>query len=94
MLEKQHEINQKAFDKIQKLSDELLRERDAIHKELKRTESMCFAQNKCCTNIDWEISWLLGAHSFIHGDSIRASSQLFERLIKFYSDNLRDLSHF
>lgn len=43
MLEKQHEINQKAFDKIQKLSDELLRERDAIHKELKKTESKSFA---------------------------------------------------
>lgn len=42
MLEKQHEINQKAFDKIQKSSDELVRERDAIHKELKKTESMKF----------------------------------------------------
>lgn len=41
MLEKQHEVSQKAFDKIQKSSDELLRERDAIHKELKKTESMC-----------------------------------------------------
>lgn len=41
MLEKQHEINQKAFDKIQKSSDDLLRERDTIHKELKRMESMC-----------------------------------------------------
>lgn len=40
MLEKQHEINQKAFDKIKKTADELLRERDAIHKELKKTESM------------------------------------------------------
>lgn len=42
ILEKQHEINQKAFDKIQKSCDELLRERDAIHKELKKAESMCF----------------------------------------------------
>lgn len=40
MLEKQHEVNQKAFDKVQKTCDELLRERDAIHKELKKTESM------------------------------------------------------
>lgn len=39
MLEKQHEVNQKAFDKVQKTCDELLRERDAIHKELKKTES-------------------------------------------------------
>lgn len=39
MLEKQHENNQKALEKIQKSCDELLRERDAIHKELKKTES-------------------------------------------------------
>lgn len=39
MLEKQHENNQKAFEKIQKSGDELLRERDAIYKELKKTES-------------------------------------------------------
>lgn len=52
MLEKQHEINQKAFDKIQKASDELLRERDAIHKELKKTESMCLVAIIMCTNLD------------------------------------------
>lgn len=41
MLEKQYEVNQKAFDKLQKSSDKLLRERDAIQQELKQTESMC-----------------------------------------------------
>lgn len=40
MLEKQREVGQKAFDKIQKTCDELLRDRDANHKELKKTESM------------------------------------------------------
>lgn len=40
MLEKQREVGQKATDKVQKACDELLRERDAIHKELKKTESM------------------------------------------------------
>lgn len=40
MLEKQHDVSQKAFDKIQKTCDELLRERDAVHKELKKAESM------------------------------------------------------
>lgn len=48
ILEKQHEINQKAFDKIQKTCDELLRERDAIQKELKKAESMCFMCRKRC----------------------------------------------
>lgn len=47
MLEKHNEINQKAFDKIQKTADELLRERDAIHKELKKTESMYFSKFDC-----------------------------------------------
>lgn len=42
MLEKQREVGQKAIDKIQKTCDELLRERDAIHKELKKTESIFF----------------------------------------------------
>lgn len=40
MLEKQREVGQKSIDKAQKSCDELLRERDAIHKELKKTESM------------------------------------------------------
>lgn len=40
MLEKQREVGQKTADKVQKTCDELLRERDAIHKELKKTESM------------------------------------------------------
>lgn len=45
MLEKQREVGQKAIDKVQKACDELLRERDAIHKELKKTESMLFLLN-------------------------------------------------
>lgn len=57
MLEKQREVGQKAIDKVQKTCDELLRERDAIHKELKKTESMLFLfvnlMAKCeCTNFD------------------------------------------
>lgn len=57
MLEKQREVGQKAIDKVQKACDELLRERDAIHKELKKTESMLFLfvnlMAECeCTNFD------------------------------------------
>lgn len=57
MLEKQREVGQKAIDKVQKTCDELWRERDAIHKELKKTESMLFLfvnlMAECeCTNFD------------------------------------------
>lgn len=33
------EINKKSLDKFKKLSDEVLRERDAVRKDLKRAES-------------------------------------------------------
>lgn len=38
-LEKELAITQKALEKAEKSASELLRERDTLHKELKRTES-------------------------------------------------------
>lgn len=42
MLEKKHATSQKVLEKVEKSSNELLRERDAIQMELKKTESMFF----------------------------------------------------
>lgn len=47
MLEKEHGLSVKALEKMEKTSNELLRERDTIHKELKKTESMAFVSIFC-----------------------------------------------
>lgn len=41
MLEKEVEISKKSLDKYKKLSEEVLRERDAVRKDLKRAECKC-----------------------------------------------------
>lgn len=47
MLEKELEMNKKSLDKFKKLSEEVLRERDAIRKDLKRAESKWFVRWYC-----------------------------------------------
>lgn len=65
MLDKQREVGQKAYDKIQKTCDELLRDRDVIHKELKKTESTFMFTNETTQNTNARImiyEILGGAH--------------------------------